>query len=349
MTEKSSRLIRKRLVSLAAAAVLLVSLGAAAYAGGFIESLTAKLFPAESASETTVYAWSDGSISTEKPIMTDNSGNAIALPDMERVNTDAGEVERLVGEHLASAEGSVTVDGNTFTLDSFLIDENGMGVLTFTLSNPDGVCYLEGGYGSVGFQAGTEEKPDGLCEQFFTSGSEDGSLVDSSTFLAAASDDGTSLKLVTYFGCFDGKYAPGDSLYWHIPYYDKGEYCEGASICFTPVSFAPSRLFSDEQGNELTLSAVGLSIKWQRENELLLDEVTLSLADGEKYVVESESDMLMNFVLSYWQSWQKGEFGSLNMLFNRLVDLDKVENVQVSGHAGDGKGGYVVVSFTCTP
>lgn len=68
---------------------------------------------------------------------------------MERVSTDAKTMWRLVGDYLSTVDAAMEVDGYTIQLNTFLIDENGTGFLTYTLSNPNGVTFDDNGYGEV--------------------------------------------------------------------------------------------------------------------------------------------------------------------------------------------------------
>lgn len=72
------------------------------------------------------------------------------LPRMERVAVDAETMQRLVGDYLSTVDAAVEADGYTISLKTFLIDENGSGFMTYTLSNPAGVSYDDFGYGQVG-------------------------------------------------------------------------------------------------------------------------------------------------------------------------------------------------------
>ena len=63
-----------------------------------------------------------------------------------------------------------------------------------------------------------------------------------------------------------------------------------------------------------------------------VDEVTIRYTDGTEYVVES--DTVMNSLFAHVTSSPKGETGNNNMLtfmFNRIIDIDKVESVIVNG------------------
>lgn len=55
--------------------------------------------------------------------------------------------QRLVGQYLSKLDAEMTVDGNTIKLGTFLIDENGLGLLTYSVENPSGVGYTDVGYG----------------------------------------------------------------------------------------------------------------------------------------------------------------------------------------------------------
>ena len=70
--------------------------------------------------------------------MDDGKGNAVSVPDMERIPGDMATTQRLVGKYLSKLDAEMTVEGNTIRLGTLLIDESGSGMLTYSVENPDG-------------------------------------------------------------------------------------------------------------------------------------------------------------------------------------------------------------------
>lgn len=132
------------------AAVLAMCITVAGAAGVSIAGLIkANVTPSASITAADLHAFSADSMDSETPVVLDNSGNVLSLPKMERVSTDAKTMWRLVGDYLSTVDAAMEVDGYTIQLNTFLIDENGTGFLTYTLSNPNGVTFDDNGYGEV--------------------------------------------------------------------------------------------------------------------------------------------------------------------------------------------------------
>ena len=57
----------------------------------------------------------------------------------ERVQVDADRAEVLIGEYIAQIGTSVELGDFTFTIDSALMDENGLACICYTVENPNGL------------------------------------------------------------------------------------------------------------------------------------------------------------------------------------------------------------------
>lgn len=303
------RLTRGAVIALAAALTLSVAFAAAKIMGGTLRR-------ADGVNGNVVSAFGSGDISTRKPVIYDSNDNRIDLPDMVRENTDADTVARLVGDHLYDVEGTMTAGDYTLTLGSFLMDEQGMGVLTCRLENPNGIAYQDGGYGQVSLPVGLV-----LWQE-----AERKNHMDTEVYLNAAESTDTCLQLVVYFGSFQ-PYQSGAPVY--VSLNEIGAKTPWQVMELQPLSYAPAvRLSAD--GNPVTVSALGITVENPVADELIVRELVLHFADGSDYVVESEKLHQMNHLVSYWQGDGSG-FPAVCYVFNRLVDIDSITSVTMEG------------------
>lgn len=106
----------------AAALAMCITVAAAA---GIANLIKANVTPADSVTAADLHAFGADSISSDTPVIRDNSGQVLNLPRMERVAVDAETMQRLVGDYLSTVDAAVEADGYTISLKTFLIDENG--------------------------------------------------------------------------------------------------------------------------------------------------------------------------------------------------------------------------------
>ena len=125
--ERKSRHPLSKTVLIAAVLALCVTVAGAV---GIANLIKARVTPADSVTAADLHAFGADSISSDTPVVLDNSGQALNLPRMERVAVDAETMQRLVGDYLSTVDAAVEADGYTISLKTFLIDENGSGFMT---------------------------------------------------------------------------------------------------------------------------------------------------------------------------------------------------------------------------
>ena len=134
--KKTRRALGKGAVIAIAAALTLT----VAVAAGVVTLIKANVTPADHVDDATRHAFTDD-IDAATPVVDDGKGGLVPVPDMERIPGDVQTTQRLVGQYLSKLDAEMTVDGNTIKLGTFLIDENGLGLLTYSVENPSGVGY----------------------------------------------------------------------------------------------------------------------------------------------------------------------------------------------------------------
>ncbi len=314
------------------AAVLAMCITVAGAAGVSIAGLIkANVTPSASITAADLHAFSADSMDSETPVVLDNSGNVLSLPKMERVSTDAKTMWRLVGDYLSTVDAAMEVDGYTIQLNTFLIDENGTGFLTYTLSNPDGVTYDDNGYGEV-------YTP--LAPWLYIGDPSSHRLMDAKTYLDAAASTDTALHLVLYFSDF-GYWHKGDDLIFAVDSHTNGVATTwSGAISITPRTYLPVTTFTDQNGDTVRVSALGIQVDATQRiaaaelhlHELRVLELTLHMKDGSQYVVESERSNVMNWVVGLGTVDDEHNANGCGYSFNRLVDVDNVESITAQGY-----------------
>lgn len=290
--KKTHRTLRRGVV-IAIAAALMLTVAAAA---GVVHLIKADVTPADGVSDTTLHAFTDD-MDASAPTVEGNSGELITVPDMERIPGDVETVQRLVGDYLSKLDAGLTVGSTTITLGTFLIDESGCGILTYTVDDPEGVSYEEAGYGEV-YGLPLEPRMYLRSPDYQQGGSINVKLhVDKTTSTA------THLDVVAYFAAGE-TYQKGDNLY-----------------------------FTAANGETARISAVGITMdNASPAQELTVQELTLHYADGSSYAVSSDSQNLMNWVLGYiYGDGETAPFAHAVYIFNRMVDVDTITSVSLDG------------------
>ena len=237
-----------------------------------------------------------------------NSG-MVTVPAYERVSVDPDAAEELIGDQVQDVDQSFTMDGVTFTAESMVIDANGVGALTYTVSNPDGFPDMSGAYGET-FPALMEMDEEigyyGEGGVPLVSAQRDGEehLISPHTYLDSAASTDTQIRLTAYFWIYWGV-EPGDELRLTLRKFtynydepleiigDDGQ-LEGTEpsideteehLTFTVDDLVPAVTFTAEDGHTASVSPIGVVLDdWYD----ALQGLSLDYADGTEYVVKGD-------------------------------------------------------------
>lgn len=298
---------------------------------------TGVLNSAQTPTQVFVDAVGDG-ISTKKA-----NTDSFTPPTMERVKTNAEAVMRLAGDSLYKVDGEFAVNGHTLTFHDFILDENGTGILTYSVSNPNGVYFVNNGYGNITFDY--LRRPcvgikDDIYQEAF-----------SHNFLVSGSRGDQTIEMATYF-TLKNPLAPGDVLEFLIRYTETDENNnileKKASISLAPVSLAPSKAFTDAEGNTVFVSPLSVLIDWHYKNELFIQEFVIHYADGTEYIEKSSSKSLYNTNLEAIRSDEMPWAYYLDA-FNRLVDVNAISSITITYHTRDLNGEEIIGNRTYLP
>ena len=225
-SKKTHRTLRRGAV-IAIAAALTLTVAAAA---GVVTLINANVSPADKVDDTTYHAFTDDMDATT-PTVEGNSGELITLLDMERIPGDRDTVQRLVGDYLSKLDAELTVGSTTITLETFLVDESGCGILTYTVDDPEGVSYEDAGYGEV-YNLPLQPSMYLRSPDYQQGGSINVKLhVDKTTSTA------THLDVVAYFAAGE-TYQKGDNFYFTV-YDGSGEGREPYAVAIQPPHLRP--------------------------------------------------------------------------------------------------------------
>ena len=317
-------------VVLCAVAGTMFSTEISTYAEEAIHFIEAKL---SSASESDVETFADAalgdkSISTDHAERTNSSGEVLNDPDSQRVAVDSVVANELLSGNVQNVDATVEVGGYTFDFEQLVVDKNGNGMLSYTISNPDGIKdWYESGYGEINFN--WYSNPDGgLADP--TIYSESGEELDSRLLLRSDLSTDTELHVVA---CFTGNLQENEGIRLDLikakDNEDAGQWTvlDQKSVSFDVTDKLDGVALTDENGDAAEVSPIGLTV-WDAtadENiEDVPDSITLKYTDGTEYVIDGED--AYNTVVSLKDN------GKSWYVFNRLVDTGKIQSLDIKGH-----------------
>lgn len=293
--------------AIAMAACLLISVAIAAVAGGGLIS--------------NVFGLGLKPLKEEKYEVKDEDGNVIeswTSAHEDRVESDPSLAEG----YIASDVCTLTLGNWMLTVDEFLIDENGIGAMMVTISNPDGLDL------NVPQDA---EWENGIPVRFYLTDYK-GCLVDSYDFVVESTRTATSLQEAVYFTPFDStsvdmKYTL--NAYAYSADATAGGWCEINDIA---RKLACTDMTSDSVISA-SVSPVGIMLKAVNTTgdyaELISNKIEIVYTDGSSYVVEDDDANIMNTRCSSTSNTNSGVYAWT--AFNRLVDVDKIESINFTG------------------
>lgn len=341
--EKKTRRILGRGAVIAIAAALTLTV---AVATGVV-LIRADVSPAEKVDDTTHHAFTDD-INSPTPVVIGNSGEVITVADMERIPGDPATTERLVGQYLSKLDAEMTVEGNTYKMGTFLVDDTGTGILTFSVENPNGFEYGDMGYGETWIESVRANVYYGRSEP--TRGDRDGAMsADTKLYVDESASTDTCLQVIAYFISGKGfSYAKDSTFYFSV---SDGAY-QYHSIAIQTQTRVPVKTFTADNGEIVLLSPLGMTAvdTIGHEVEWLIRENIIQFKDGSTFVVKSREQNLRNWVVSYgtgnpesgYNMAMEIELGVTDIgpeeynsyQFNRLVDVDEVSSITLDGPDG---------------
>ena len=316
-------------VVLCAVAGTMFSTEISTYAEEAIHFIEAKLSPASESDVETFAdaALGDKSISTNHAERTNSSGEVLDDPDSQRVAVDSVAANELLSGNVQNVDATVEVGGYTFDFEQLVVDKNGNGMLSYTISNPDGVKdWYESGYGEINFNWYSNPNG-GLVNP--TIYSESGEELDSRLLLRSDISTDTELHVVA---CFTGNLQENEGIRLDLikakDNEDAGQWTvlDQKSVSFDATDKLDGIALTDENGDTAEVSPIGLTMSDTADENIenVPDNITLKYTDGTEYVIDGED--AYNTIVSLKDS------GKSWYVFNRLVDTGKIQSLDIKGH-----------------
>lgn len=259
--------------------------------------------------------------------LTDSEGNVVKVehyPARERIDVDQEQALALVGDSVTDVGQKLTLDGCTLAVDYLVLDENGVGMLTYEVDDANGHGLDE-----------NANPTDGTASLQLLLETGDGRPMDCRTYAEASSFSETHAAFVCYFTPFAG-FDAGAGLTLTILARRDGE------ISSFPLELETSKAVSclsfSGDGAGCRLSPLGLELScdmdssWQQ-GEVIYEDIRIIYQDGSEYQVKGAG--AENLSVSSKDSDDK----TCWYAFNRLVDAEQVERILISGVCCHGDGG----------
>ena len=337
-----------KLIPIAAALAAVLALSVAAY--GFIHSDFYK-----NAFGTGVESYAGG-----PKDFYDREGNLVKTvnePSVDRVEVDPALAEKLVGDAVASVGEPVTVGEFTVTVEDYVFDENGIGMVTVNISHPEGhVRYNKNWWNDAnGFP---------ICNFELFESSEGFEVKDTVLYnlgekaaVAKGSSTETDWRVVYYVCPFSEKQETGEIFYVFnaaTPLarsltkeqrdsddfnYSSEELYDTVKI---PLTIEKRVAANDFVCGDETISVSPLGAKLPLGKREIVDEsdgnviyetkfakeFVITFADGTEYIVNDAGHV------NTGEGTLDEEAGIYHLAFNRLVDVDNIESVSITTQDG---------------
>lgn len=305
--------VSRRMVIAAVAALLCVVFAGTALAAGLSHS---GLFQ-------TVLG-SGKEISENDRIYYDSMGEAHEYPLFERTEVDEQAAELALGRYISRLDRTAEKDGCRVSLGDFVMDENGIGYLSYTFERAEGLDgYIRRYSGS--FAALETDVPKELCPDIIVEG---GYSADVYTVINEELSTEASAYLVDIFAVP----SPLEGVTMKLAF--GGETFELPTEQLVPVR----EMTTDDGTHRLEISPLGMTVEHIGHSEGSCEVDELSVLSGEdEYVVLSKQQNVENKYFSV--SWgvstspdgpQFRNYDTVSYVFNRLVIPEAVTDVRLT-------------------
>ena len=259
---------------------------------------------------------------TPAPEMLDNHGNPIPMPDMEQPNVNVTKAEKWIGQYINDISGIASVGDNTFTMKNFMVDENGTGVFTWTVENPNGVSYLGEGCYRITF-APIAPFGNPLLYHYDANGQK---KLDAITYdrLVSQSEDGTKLEVATFFSTVE-EYEVGDHFVWE-------GHCNNNvkdTIQITPNTHIPIKTLTAPEGMRLKITNHSIALEMNSHTCTTDPNIIVYFKDGSQYCVRDRDIMIDNSIGGSWRQSEEYFFDEIVDFFHQLIDINEISHVEV--------------------
>ena len=259
---------------------------------------------------------------------------------------DTAAAEAALGPYVTGSGRSVSAGGYTLAVDEVLIDSNGVGAISYTVSNPDGIPGPRM-WGEDQLPAGQFNLVDDERSFFLMVYTQSGTFLDPFQILDTTRITDTEIHAIAYFQSIT-PLSPDDELMINFLYSspetmnmnEESEY-----ICIPVSNRAPCATFiSGDDMAHLSPLSVYLEVPDAAEEEDItnywahntITDLVIYYADGSEYVVYSSEPAMQNTI----SGGISGYTGQYMTIFNRFVDVENVTSLTCTRSDG------TVLTFT---
>ena len=329
---KTKRHPARKLIAIVAVAALLVT-GAVAVSNGFLRGASA-----EPGGDFLTESFGVKGLEDTQPKEIYEAGKSWTQPGTEWAPVDAETAAAIVGDSIVFIGKTYTMGDYTVTLDSYVMDDNGVGILTWTLAYPGGIPNVLHDENSGQFGFGVE---DGLCEPALWTTEDE--HINSRSVLNTELSTADKFHIVTYFG--DAKDVVDSDLDMYLRLEER-KWSEEEEHDFEVVNEGKMLIEMGDvylesvtlSGGEYTAHVSPLSIRFEAtfgEREgWVPDDLRIQYVEGSEfgteYVCEQDEPYMHNLIFAYYDGDIK-DYENLVKVFNRLIDPAQVASATISG------------------
>ena len=348
---------RRALRCVLAAAVLCAALGGAVLASD--SAVLHAVIQSVTRADWLQTVFGDGIDGAKETEMSYPGHESYTLPARERVTIDTDAADAAVGDSVIDVNMAVTEGDWTFTVESLVMDENGMGALSYTIENPNGLDQL-----SVSEYADELLSP--LPRAYLTG--ESGTVpVAVKTYISGQGRTDTKVRAAAYLGVTDGTTDVTGGGYTLVVDFGDGNgmaLTEGEDGGMEPIyvisalsvpavldRFAASVALTAPGGWTACVSPVGLRMDQNGaigDSSFSAEELIIRFRDGSEYVVEGTDPDRTNYAYGFVVSDGRSSYGSHRYVFNRVAAPEEVASVEATGGYQDDWGWHDL-SLTFVP
>lgn len=226
-------------------------------------------------------------------------------PGVERVAVDQEQAARLLGDYVCEIDQGVTMDDFTIVVRNLVLDENGIGVVSYEISNPNGLnCDENGNAIDVA-----------MPRVWVTAETADGKMVD----MNALRQEGYTDTQATFVGYLAPFYSyRGEDLTLTVHYFD------GEEMYDLPLTISVEKLVPTTAFGGANISPLGVVLGGD-----CVDDLTIHYGDGSEYVIKSNE--LYNATVEALID----DVSDTAMTFNRLVEVENISSITYVDYNGE--------------
>lgn len=244
---------------------------------------------------------------------------------------DTEQETQLVDDYITTSGQTLELCGYTFTAEEYMLDENGMGFVRWSMENPEGLPAVNDATNGGSYSGGDSE--------FWFEPDENGMVITGTGF-AAGEDSSYMANNHTWIDgvmSTEGKYwftdvftftepVDTDTIVMSVILYNDAHEMTTGTIELPVGQTIPSVEFGDSTGGlRAKLSPLGVTLCGPDFGSYDLEQLVVTTADGDYTAVDDEQG------ISARRTSTIGLDGCQRVIFDRMVEPEQVESITVNG------------------